>query len=263
MIEDLIIESIKIYGIDVYYIPQTVQNLDKLIGEDPTAKFDRAALIEVYVKDAQGFRGDGAFLSKFGLELRYQMTFTFSQRRFEEIRHPSILRENGYDLQLESVDELNPMETNAYELEDGNANGFQIEWARPRQGDLLYFPMVQKWYEIKYVKSDEVNFYQLGRLQMWEIDTEQYEYTGNKFETGVPEIDSINAFDISTLNHLFMLEDDTTMLTEDDEPYVDEDFVLEDVEPFADNTELQTDASSVVDWSQFSPLVRRDSEGQW
>ena len=69
--EDLIIESIKIYGLDVKYLPRTLVNPDALLGEDPQSEFDAAIDLEMYIKNTQGFEGEGDFLSKFNLEIRH------------------------------------------------------------------------------------------------------------------------------------------------------------------------------------------------
>ena len=84
LIEDLIIESIKIYGMEVYYIPRTIVSEDTIFGEDTISSFDEALPLEMYIKNVDGFEGEGDFLSKFGLEIRDEMTLTVAQRRFSE-----------------------------------------------------------------------------------------------------------------------------------------------------------------------------------
>ena len=81
--EDLIIESLGIYGQDVYYIPRTLVNRDNVLGEDPASKFDDAYLMEMYIENTEGFEGAGDLYSKFGLEIRDDATFIVSRRRWE------------------------------------------------------------------------------------------------------------------------------------------------------------------------------------
>ena len=83
--ENLIIESIKVYGIDVYYMPRETVNMDSIFGEDRLSEFKDARMIEMYVKNVDGFEGEGTLVSNFGLEVRDQVTFTLSQRRFAEL----------------------------------------------------------------------------------------------------------------------------------------------------------------------------------
>lgn len=82
LLENLIIESIKIYGEDMYYLPRTINKKDELYGTDDISTYDSAVLVEMYIKNVDGFQGDGNFMSKFGLEIRDQVTFTIAKRRF-------------------------------------------------------------------------------------------------------------------------------------------------------------------------------------
>ena len=94
LIEDLVIESIKIYGIDCYYMPRTLVSEDTIWGEDSLSKFEDAYPLEMYVKNVDGFEGEGDFLSKFGLEIRDEMTLTIAQRRFQEEVDNSVIPTN-------------------------------------------------------------------------------------------------------------------------------------------------------------------------
>ena len=157
LIEDLIVESIKIYGIDCYYLPRTIVSEDLLFGEDTLSKFDNAYQLEMYIKSVNGFEGDGTFLSKFGLEIRDEMVLSVSQRRFgEEIPYDDTTKEAG----------------------------------RPVEGDLIYFPLNKKIYEIKFVEH-EVVFYQMGKLQTYDLTCELFEYSSERIDTGIQAIDAI------------------------------------------------------------------------
>jgi hypothetical protein len=102
ILEDLILESIKIYGHDVKYLPRTRVATDHLFGEDPLSTFDEAINVEMYVKSVEGFEGDGQFLSKFGLEIRDQVVLTVARKRFDQaITSPKIMSEVGYNITFE------------------------------------------------------------------------------------------------------------------------------------------------------------------
>lgn len=154
LLEDLIIESIQIYGQDMIYLPRKNENFDALYGTSDITTFNNHYTIEMYIKSVDGFGGDGNFLSKFGLEIRDQVTFTVAKKRFES----------------------------EIFTHDSNLN-------RPREGDLIYFPLNKRLFEIKYA-DNKPTFYQLGTLQVYNLTCELYEYSSERFETGIPEIDN-------------------------------------------------------------------------
>lgn len=173
LIEDLIIESIKMYGIECYYLPKTLVNLDNLFGEDTLSKYEHAYPIEMFVKSVNGFEGDGDFLSKFGLEVRDEMVLSVAQRRFGE------------------------------EVPEQHSTG---DTARPVEGDLIYFPLNGKLFEIKFVEH-EVVFYQMGKLQTYDLTCELYEYSSERLDTGIAAIDSIEEeFTLDQLQSNIVLE---------------------------------------------------------
>lgn len=122
LVNDLVEEVIKFHGIDVHWMPRVLMSKDELYGEDTLARFDDAYPIEMYIKNVEGFEGEGDFLSRFGLEIRDQVTFTLSQRRFADLG---------------------------------------TSYERPREGDLIYFPLNKRIFEIKFVEH-ELPFYPLG-----------------------------------------------------------------------------------------------------
>lgn len=156
LVEDLIVEAIQFYGQDMVYLPKQFQKLDLIYGEDVISKFDKSFDIEVYIKNVDGFEGDGDFLSKFaGLEIRDQATFTVAQRRFHKLL--------------------------------GN------DRIRPNEGDLIYCKFSQSntsLFEIKYVQPKSV-FYQLGELYTYELRVELFEFSHEDINTQIPEIDVI------------------------------------------------------------------------
>ena len=101
--DDLIVESIKIYGQDVKYMPRTLVKEDDLFGEDILSKFETAVDLEMYIKNTTGFEGEGDFLSKFGLEIRDQVTFTMARKRWDQITTEKIIDEVGFNYQIETA----------------------------------------------------------------------------------------------------------------------------------------------------------------
>ena len=163
LIEDLIIESIKIYGIEVMYMPRTLVAEDTIWGEDTLSKFEDAYPLEMYIKNVDGFEGEGDFLSKFGLEIRDEMTLTVAQRRFDE--------------EISLADSTTPTDA---------TTGI----GRPSEGDLIYFPLNGKIYEVKFVEHESI-FYQMGSLQTYDLRCELFEYSHQVIDTGITEIDAI------------------------------------------------------------------------
>ena len=155
LIEDLVVESIKIHGIDLYYLPKRIVSRDTIFREEELVTFNSAYPIEMYIKSVDGFEGEGDFLSKFGVEIRDQVVFAVSRRSFET--------------------EISTQEA---------------EILRPREGDLIWFPLNDKVYKIMFTEHEPV-FYQLGSLQFYEISCELFEYNNETFDTGIPNIDSV------------------------------------------------------------------------
>jgi hypothetical protein len=153
--EDPIIESLKIYGQDVYYIPRTLVNRDDILNEDPASKFDDAYLLEMYIENTEGFEGSGDLYSKFGLEIRDECTFIVSRRRWET--RVGIFSDNVVD-------------------------------PRPQEGDLIFLPMTNSFFEISYVEDDQP-FYQLSNLPVYRMQCNLFEYNDEDFDTGIVEVD--------------------------------------------------------------------------
>jgi hypothetical protein len=154
--EDMIEESLRIYGQDIYYIPRTLKNLDQVLNDAVSSEFNQAYFIEMYI-DEGGYTGEGTIMSKFGLEIRDQATFVVSRRRWENF----IGRENT-----------------------------TMIGGRPNEGDLLYIPLSGTFMEIKFVEH-EAAFYQLANVFVYELHCETWEYSGEAMNTGYDIIDSI------------------------------------------------------------------------
>ena len=157
LVGGLVTEQIKMFGKDVYYIPRTLVDRDSVFEEDSLSAFNGAYLIEAYIEDATGFRGDGDMFSNFGVRISDQVTFIISRERFTA-----------------AVDD------NAQLIVEG----------RPNEGDLIHLPMANKTFEIQFVEH-EIPFYQLGKVHVWGLRCELFEYSDEDFNTGVAEIDAV------------------------------------------------------------------------
>ena len=157
MHESLVIEQIKMYGKNVYYIPRTLVKTDSVFGEDTMSKFEGAFEIEAYIEDNTGFRGDGDMFSKFGVQIADQATFVISRTRFTT-----------------AVDD----------------NATLIVEGRPNEGDLVYFPMANKIFEIQFVEY-EVPFFTLGIQYTWGLRCELFQYSDEDIDTGITEVDAV------------------------------------------------------------------------
>lgn len=155
LIEDLIIESIKIYGHDVWFCPRTIVARGDVFNSDALSQYNDSYQIEMYIKNVEGFEGEGDFLSRFNIQIRDQITFTVANKRYNEV---------------------------IGDYEDS---------PRPKEGDIIYFPLTEKIYQIKFAEHEAPVFYQLGALQCYDLICEQFEYSGEDLNTGVDAIDSL------------------------------------------------------------------------
>lgn len=154
MFKDLVEEFIQVYGVDVVYITREIGEVDEILNEARLSIFDIACDIEMYVKTADNFGGEGDFLSKFGLQINDQITFSVSTRAFEKY-----------------VTEASP------------------KTVRPMEGDVIWFPMTNKLYKLMHTEHEAV-FYQHGALASYDLKCELMEFSNERFQTGRPEIDT-------------------------------------------------------------------------
>ena len=273
LVEDLTIESIKVYGHDVKYIPRTIVSRDNLYSEDSLSTFNNAADIEMYVKNVEGFDGEGDLLSRFGLQIRDEMTFTLARKRFDQIRTEKLMTEVGYNYLTEEADTTVPSrqylsgnnETESIILEAGTANGYSITSNRPNEGDLIYFPMVSKLFEIKFVEHESI-FYQTGRLQTYDIRCELFEYSSEQLDTGYSEIDGIeDALSLDSTLFQFTLEAGggygTGVILGEDGDTIIQEYTINTTDSQANNSLFRTDvlADDIIDFSERDPW----SEGRF
>lgn len=200
--EDLIIEAIQIYGIDTKYIPRRIAEYDELYGEDPLSEYNTNYDIEVYIKTVDGFEGDGQFFSKFMGELRDQVTLTMAVKTFNQL--------------IGSTESM----------------------VRPKEGDLIYFPLSGGTFAIKFVNTRPV-FYQVGALQTYDLVCELFEYSGERFSTGIANVDILQTnystdvvanptlnldnapSDFFSDNEIIETESDSTLNFDEDNPFGD------------------------------------------
>ncbi len=161
--EDIIIESLKMYGQDVYYLPRDLVKEDRVFADEVPAKFGSSHKIEMYIENIEGFEGEGDLFTRFGVEIRDEATFVVSRRRWVQ--------------QVKRMDN-------------------QVTAVRPLEGDLIYLPMTNKLFQIQHVEHEQP-FYQLSNLPVYKLRATLFEYNDEDLDTGVTAIDNIeddNAF---------------------------------------------------------------------
>ena len=155
--EDIVIESLKIYGQEVYYLPRDVVQEDRIFGEDIPSRFNSSHKIEMYIENIEGFDGEGDLFTRFGVEIRDEATFVVSRRRWTQ----SVARmDNG------------------------------VTSVRPLEGDLIYLPLSNKLFQIMHVEHEQP-FYQLSNLPIFKLRAQLFEYNDEDLDTGIDAIQSI------------------------------------------------------------------------
>ena len=220
LIEDLIIESIRMYGHDIQYCPRTIVSKDEIYNEDALSQYNDAYQVEMYIKNVEGFEGEGDFLSKFNIQIRDEITFTIARKVYEET-------------------------VGDFENSD-----------RPLEGDLIFMPLTKKIYQIKFVEHEPV-FYQLGALQMYDLRCELFEYSNEDLNTGIAEIDNLEIkYTLAAqpadgvtydANNNVIIDENTGRPVG-----VDSDWNPDD--PFEDSSNFQISANSFIDFTEQDPF---------
>jgi hypothetical protein len=161
LIQELINEQLKIYGVEVTYIPRKFVRKETIIKEVSSSKFDDNFSLEAYVANYEGYGGSGDILTKFGMNLKDELTLIISKERFEDFISPF--------LEAASDDEI-------------------VLSSRPREGDIVYFPLGRRLFEIKFVEHEQP-FYQLGKTYVYELKCELFQYEDEVLDTSIDEID--------------------------------------------------------------------------
>ena len=219
LLENLIIEAVSIYGLDCYYVPRNINNLDKLYYTDDQSSYTNAYLVALYVENVDGYAGDGNFMSKFGLEIRDQIVMSIPIRTFNQ-------EVGAYNAQL-----------------------------RPNEGDILYFPLHKKCFQIKFVDKFEM-FFMLGRVYTYRITCELFEYSNETFNTGIADIDAIQAkYSTNIIDWSVLDETGAPILTEDSDYIVNQKYDMETIDPTTENKEFQTQSTEFIDFSDADPFA--------
>jgi hypothetical protein len=155
--ENLLIEAIKMYGQDLYYLPREIVNEDMILGDDVLSKFGSSYAVEMYVNSFDGFEGEGDMFSKFGMEIRDQVELQIARSRWRTV--------------IGDVDN-------------------KINSNRPREGDLIFVPFSKSLFEITHV-DHEKPFYQINNVPAYTMKCELFEYSGEEFDTGIVELDNV------------------------------------------------------------------------
>ena len=222
LMEDIIIECLRIYGFDTYYIPRAAVNEDKILGEDVLNQYTSAYPLEMYMQNVTGFEGDGDLLTKFGVEFRDTATFVVARRRWDEV----IAR-----------------------------SGDAVLTTRPAEGDIVYFPLTKAFFEIKRVDATDP-FFQVGKLYVYKLQCELMQYSSERFNTGISDIDSIAdgvSLDINEYN--LMLESGDRVLLQEYSPagIILQSYNLGTILPNVDNEDFRGEIS-VLDFTERNPF---------
>jgi len=222
LVNELVIETIKIHGIPVYYMPRTLMNPDYLLMEDPTSKFNQQYMIEMYVKSFGGFEGQGDIITKFNLELRDELVLVVARERF--------------------LSEI----------------GDRVNLPRPSEGDIIYFPPSRDFFEIKFVEHESM-FYQLGKLYVWELRCEKLEYSSERIT--VPDNEEINdeiesvSYDI--YSQAILTSNGDILSASDGTQILFTPLLIKTREPLSQNKIIQDEAEILFDFSQPNPYIAK------
>lgn len=223
LMEDLIIECLKIYGFDTYYIPRKEKNEDLILNEDVLNTYTFAQPLEMYLENVDGFGGDGELLTKFGLEIRDTATFIVSRRRWDNV-----------------IGQF----------------GDTILTNRPAEGDIIYFPLTKSFFEIKKVEARDP-FFQVGQLYVFKLYCELMQYSSERFDTGIDEIDNLTTEvgqDIQNYeillenNYKFLLEYETASVL------IREEYETVDIDKIADNEYFDQGINDILDFTDRNPF---------
>ena len=163
LVQELINEQLKIYGVEVTYIPRKFVRKQTIIEEIQSSTFDDNFLLEAYINNFDGYGGAGDIMTKFGVSIRDELSLTISKERFEDFI--------------------------AVFLDDMDDDEITVA-SRPREGDLIYFPLGQRLFEVKFVEHEQP-FYQLGKNYVYELKCELFEYEDEVIDTGVDDITDV------------------------------------------------------------------------
>lgn len=219
LLQDLGIEMVQRYGIDVYYMPRSHVNIDRLWLEDTLAEFNQATSIEVYIKTFTGWQGEGDLMQKFGISMADQITFSMMRKRWEE-----------------------------------EFTTFQSSLIRPLEGDFIYLPMTHALFEVKFVEH-ESNFYQTGLLTYYDIKAERVNYSSEKLKTGVTEIDALQAKFSNAAEDYSLIDQAGDYIETGDGAIIPEgQYTPDNIDTVTQNTLFSKEGKNFIDFSKKSPF---------
>lgn len=221
LLDDLVNESIRIHGLDFYYVARNLGNFDKILGEDDQSSYTRTWLIAGLIKDIFGYSGAGSLMSKFGgLEIKDQIIVSIGVSEFRD----------------EVTDDENSI-------------------TRPREGDLLFFPLHKKSFQISFVNQLEF-FYPLGNLTTYECTADLFTYSGEVFNTGIEDIDKLyEKFSENTLVWAFRDSDGEPLRDENGDYYVVDNYSQSTIDPMNDSDEFTKEGKDIVDFTMDDPFA--------
>ncbi len=223
LLEDLVIESIRIHGLDFYYLPRTLNNFDPILGQDDISSYDEAVMIEMYVADSQGFSQPeqvNNIMSKLGLQINPEITFTVAKRVFDDVI--------------------------------GRPLGLQ----RPNESDLIYYPLNGKCFKIMFVDNKPIH-YPLGTLPVYNITCQLFDASNEQFNTGITEIDTpIQSVSTNQFDYALHSETGAVIMDQDGNIIVGEQFNPLEL-PGADNDAFleEQETSDLIDFSETDPFA--------
>jgi hypothetical protein len=219
LLQDLLVQAIQIYGIQAYYIPRNIINFDKIYEMDDQSTYTDAIQVPIYLEDSggQGFQGQDLF-TKFGLEIRDQIILSLAHRTFDRVIKP--------------------------------ISGTE----RPLEGDLVYFALNKKCFQIKFTNNKEI-FYSFGILPLFQMTLELFEYSDETFNTGIPEIDVLQKdFSLNIYDYSYTTENGSILTNENGDFLVNTEYDEQNIDPDVDTDAIRIDADNIIDWSEENPF---------
>jgi hypothetical protein len=231
--ERMIIESIEIAGLDVFYIPRKISDrMDQIFGEDVLSSFESYAEVCVYINDITAWGGEGQMLSKFGLEQRDTATIVIARKKYTDLVVPIV-----------------PSDRHE-----------KLKW-RPNEGDLIYLPFSHSLMEIKFVEDEDPSFYQLNKKFVWTMRCELMQLNNDKFDTGIPEVDDKFNLNFDRLAFNIMTEDGFSLLKEDGGVIVSEEYTVAEpyveIANYGDNEEIKKEFLDIMNFNSDNPFNER------
>ena len=220
LISDLVTEAIAMYGYDVQYLPRELNKVDEIYHEDSTSEYNSAFQVDMYIKNVEGFGGQNGFFSQWSSELRDTVTFTVSIKRYQQLV------------------------------------GDPLGTSRPLEGDLIFFELDNKLFLIKKVNKYSM-FFQVGALQVYDLICELFEYSNEKFNTGIEFVDSIEStLSVSTAEHSAKDSNGVDIIGSNGRPTFANNFIFDIsmLDSAIDNPEITAASIPLLDFDEKNPF---------